>query len=115
MRCRVYPLRHRGRRLPWREVVNAPSFEGYLNTHYLSLRDAHYLAAKLVAPGDGLCKPLLPELYEPVLTNVGNGVLVMRGFERDRESAMVQEWRCELITRRRAGSRPNRCSAACSV
>ena len=97
MRCRVYPLRRRGRRLAWREVVNAPSFEGDLSTHYLSLRDAHYLVAKLVAPGDALCKPLLPELYEPVLTNLGNGVLVLRGFERDREAAMVQEWRCEVL------------------
>jgi hypothetical protein len=97
MRCRVYPLRRRGRRLPWREVVNAPSFEGDLSTHYLSLRDARYLVAKLVAPGDALCRPLLPELYEPVLTNVGNGVLVLRGFERDREAGMVQEWRCELV------------------
>ena len=34
--------------------------------------------AKLVAPGDALCKPLLPEVYEPVLTNIGNGRLVLR-------------------------------------
>jgi len=27
MRCRVYPLRRRGRRLPWREVANASSFD----------------------------------------------------------------------------------------
>jgi hypothetical protein len=78
-------------------VVNAPLFEGDLRTHYLSLPDARYFVAKLVAPGDALCRPLLPELYEPVLTNVGNGVLVLRGFERDREAAMVQEWRCELV------------------
>jgi len=96
MRCRVYPLRRCGRRLPWREVCNAPSFEGDLSTHYLSLRNARYFVATLVAPGDVLCRPLLPELYEPVLTNIGNRLLVLRGFEREGEAATVQEWRCEL-------------------
>src|SRR4030095_2754686 len=37
MRCRVYPLRRRGRRLPWREVANAASFESNLSTYYLTL------------------------------------------------------------------------------
>lgn len=53
--------------------------------------------AKLVAPGDALCKPLLPALFEPVLTSIGNGRLVLRGFERDGEAATVQEWRCEVL------------------
>jgi hypothetical protein len=97
MRCRVYPLRRRGRRLPWREVANAPSFDGDLSAHYLSLPDARYLVAKLAAPGDAFCKPLLPQLYEPVLTHLGNGVLVLRGFEREGEAATVQEWRWECI------------------
>jgi hypothetical protein len=42
-----------------------------------------------------LCKPLLPELYEPVLTSIGNGLMVLRAFEREGEAATVQEWRCE--------------------
>jgi hypothetical protein len=96
MRCRVYPLRRRGLRLSWREVVNAPAFDGDLSTHYLSLPDARYFVAKLVAPGDALCKPLLPELFEPILTSIGNGRLVLRGFEREGEAATVQEWRCEV-------------------
>jgi hypothetical protein len=41
-----------------------------------------YFVAKLVAPGDALCKPILPELHEPVLTNIGHGLLVLRAFER---------------------------------
>ena len=52
MRCRVYLLRRRGRRLPWREVQNGPVFEGELGTHYLSLPGARYFVAKLVVPGD---------------------------------------------------------------
>ena len=88
----------RGRRLPWREVSNSPSFEGDLSAYYyLSLPSGRYFVAKLVSPGDALCKPVLPELYEPVLTNIGNGLLVLRGFEREGEAATVQEWRCEGI------------------
>jgi hypothetical protein len=97
MRCRVYPLRRRGRRLPWREVCNGPSFEGDLSTHYLSLQNSRYFVATLIAPGDALCKPLLPALYEPVLANIGHGRLLLRGFERMSDSAVVQEWRCELV------------------
>ena len=89
MRCRVYPLRRRGRRLPWREVQNGPVFEGDLRTHYLSLDNARYFVASLLRPGDALCKPLLPELYEPVLTSIGNGLLVLRGFEREGKAGTV--------------------------
>ena len=97
MRCRVYLLRRRGRRLPWREVCNGPSFEGDLSTHYLSLENARYLVATLIARGDVRCKPLLPELYEPVLTSVGQGWLLLRGYERVSDAAVVQEWRCEVL------------------
>jgi hypothetical protein len=97
MRCRVYPLRRRGRRLPWREVCNGPSFQGDLRTHYLSLKDDRYFVATLVSPGDVFCKPLLPNLYEPVLITILGGLLVLRGFERLDDSAMVQEWRCEVL------------------
>ena len=54
MRCRVYPLRRRGRRLPWREVSNAPRFEGDLSTYYLTLKGERYFVAKLVAWGCAL-------------------------------------------------------------
>ena len=95
MRCRVFPLRRRGRRLPWREVVNAPSFEGDLSTYYLSLPGGCYFVAKLAAPGDALCKP--------ILVNAGNWALALRGFERLGEGegavTVVQDWRCEIITR----------------
>jgi hypothetical protein len=103
MHCRVYLLRRRGRRLPWREVQNRPVFEGELRTHYLSLDNARYFVASLLRPGDALCKPILPELWEPILINTGNGVLVLRGFERVGEAqnavAVVQEWRCEVMPR----------------
>jgi hypothetical protein len=46
---------------------------------YLLLRRTLALLT-CVAPGDALCKPLSLELYEPVLTRIGNGPLVLRGF-----------------------------------
>jgi hypothetical protein len=91
-------------RLPWRGVSNAPSFEGELSTHYLSLANVRYFVAKLVAPADALIKPLLPDLYDPVLTNIGNGLLVLRGFERLDDSATVQEGRCEVSASGRAAT-----------
>ena len=102
MRCHVYPLRCRGRRLPWREVQNGPGFEGELRTHYLTLTDARYFVASLVAPGDALCKPLLPELWEPILVNAGNWVLVLRGFERagdDPDGAATVQELCRIAAR----------------
>jgi hypothetical protein len=54
-----------------------------LSTYLLSAPEARYLVAKLVAPGDALCKALLPELYEPVLTSIGNGLIVLRRFGRE--------------------------------
>jgi hypothetical protein len=69
----------------------------------LSLDNARYFVASLLRPGDALCKPILPELWEPILINTGNGVLVLRGFERVGEAqnavAVVQEWRCEVMPR----------------
>ena len=96
MHCRVLLLRRNGRRLPWREIDNAAVFEGELSTYYLTLASARYFVAQLLGPGDAFRKPLLPELYEPVLTAIGHGVLVLRGFEREGEAATVQEWRCEV-------------------
>lgn len=91
MRCCVYLLGRRGRRLPWREDCNGPSFQGELRTHYLTLKERRYFLATLVSPGDSFCKPLLPDLYEPVLITIVGALLVLRGFERLNDSATVQE------------------------
>ena len=41
--------------------------------------------AQVLGPGDAFRKSLLAQLYEPVLTSLGNGILVLRGFEREGE------------------------------
>src|SRR5262245_14070017 len=74
-------------------------FEGDLRTSYLSLDNARYFVASLLRPGDALCKPILPGLWEPILVNAGDWVLVLRGFEREDGAAVVQEWRCEVLGR----------------
>ena len=108
MLCRVYLLRRRGSRLPWREIVNGTAYDGELRTHYLTLASARYFVASLLAPGDALCRPLVPELWEPALVSAGNGFLVLRGYERlgtaQDAPAVVQEWRCEVLRSRPGAS-----------
>ena len=109
MLCRVYLLRRRGSRRPWREIVNGTAHEGELRTHYLTLESARYFVASLLAPGDALCRPLVPDLWEPALVSAGNGFLVLRGYERLGNTkdapAVVQEWRCEVLRSRPGASR----------
>jgi hypothetical protein len=72
------------RRLPRREMVNSTTDEGDLRIHYLSPANACYFMAQLLGPGDAFRKPPLPELYEPVLTSLRNGELVLRGIRAGR-------------------------------
>jgi hypothetical protein len=52
----------------------------------------HDSAAQLVliAPGDVLCRPLLPGLYEPVLKNFGRGRLLLRSLSVWRKTASAR-------------------------
>jgi len=108
MLCRVYLLRRRGSRLPWREIVNGTAYDGELRTHYLTLASVCYFVASFLAFGDALCRPLVPELWEPALVSAGNGFLVLRGYERlgtaQEAPAVVQEWRCEVLRSRPGAS-----------
>ena len=40
---------------------------------------------------------LLPPLYSPELIALGNGALLLRGFESNEEIGYVQEWRCVVM------------------
>ena len=99
MRFIVRPMRAHGRRLPWREAVNRPSFAGDLRTYELQTAKGSIRAATLANP-DPAMRPLLPDLYEPVLTQVSPQALELRGFERhegpDGPYSVIQEWLCEL-------------------
>lgn len=63
-----------------------------LGMHYTPHGDARYHAAALHAPSDAHCTDLVPPLDELTLVAAGNGILVLRGYERVDERAFVQEW-----------------------
>ena len=92
-------LRQRGRRLPWREVINGPHYVGELVTHAVDVAGERYQVATL-RPADPVAQSPIPELYEPVLLGFAPLAFRLRGFERAEGPggwlAVVQEWHCEL-------------------
>lgn len=99
MRFRVFPLRVKGRRLPWREVQNGPSYTGDLVTYYMEVRGERYAVATLMSPEPAQGN-LLPDLYEPVLLGFAPLAFRLRGFERLKGAqgpmSVVQEWHVEM-------------------
>ena len=100
MHFKVFPLRRKGRKLPWREVQNGPAYSGDLITHIREVKGELLVVAAHRNPVAPATAPLLPELHQPVLVWVTPLALRLRGFERceDREGpfSVVQEWHCEL-------------------
>ena len=92
-----------GRRLKPRDWINQPVMVGALSMAEMSTKHGHVRYACLMS-GGGLPERLLPDLYEPVLVDLGNWILVLRGFERcdGREGrfSVVQEWHCTIEVNR---------------
>ena len=100
VRFKVYQLRRRGRRLPWRSVVNGPSFVGDLRTHVI-VRGGPYTVMSLHSPETSMGEDMIPPLYQLVLTGMGPLVFHIRGFERIEDEnggsyTVIQEWHCEM-------------------
>ena len=99
MRFKVYLLRRRGRRLPWREAQNGPIYLGRLITHTEEHGGERYSVTE-VQPDDPMNSDEMPKLYEAVLLGYAPIAFRLRGFERvegpDGGSAVVQEWHCEM-------------------
>jgi hypothetical protein len=99
MRFKVYLLRYRGRRLPWREVVNGPKYVGDLISEQITVGEERYNVITLRA-GDPVASSPAPTLYEPALLGFFTLAFRLRGFEsvsRGTSSfGVVQEWHCEL-------------------
>jgi len=100
MRFKIYLLRRRGRRLPWPEVVNGPTYAGDLRSHSIE-RAGHRFHVLTLAQADApTADPVIPELYEPVLLGFTVLSFRLRGYERveSREGhlGVVHEWHCEL-------------------
>jgi hypothetical protein len=98
MRFKVYLLRHRGRRLPWRDVKNGKTYVGDLASH-LQTHNGEQHKVLRVMPSDPMSADAPPPLYEPVLLGFAPLAFRLRGFERvegpDGAQGVVQEWHCE--------------------
>jgi hypothetical protein len=98
VRFKVYLLRHRGRRRPWRDVKNGHSYVGALVSHVEPHSGAQYSVLQL-QPSDPRSTARPPPLYEPVLLGFAPLALRLRGFERvegqDGGYGVVQEWHIE--------------------
>ena len=101
MHCRVHLLRHCGRSLARKEIENGPVYEGELSAYYMDGKGERFFVASLSGPRPLMVR-VLPDLYEPVLVTLGDQVMILRGFERlgkgDAACAVVQEWRCEVLS-----------------
>jgi len=99
MRFKVFLLRHRGRRLTWRDVHNGPNFIGQLVTHEMKSGEGTYRVLTLRAD-DPMVPTPIPPLFEPALLGFAPLAFRLRGFERVERAggtfAVVQEWHCEL-------------------
>ncbi len=96
MRFKVYPLRRRGRRLPWRDVRNGPAQVGELLSRFIDHGGYRYHVLTL-ASGAPMEQPLM-ELYEPVLLTMAPLAFRVRGFERvevGQGYTVLQEWHVE--------------------
>lgn len=67
-----------------------------LTTLHMAVHSHSVAVAALHTPSDAHCVDLVPPLYEPQLVAAGNGILVLRGYERVDERAFVQEWHCPV-------------------
>src|SRR5436853_5051540 len=81
VRFKVFLLRERGRRLPWRKVMNGPHYVGELLTYAVQTGEERYTVATL-RPLDPAAPSPIPELYGPVLLGFAPVAFRLRGFER---------------------------------
>jgi hypothetical protein len=99
MRFKVYLLRYRGRRLPWRQVSNGPKLIGDLISEQVTIGEERYNVITLRAEDPARPSPI-PPLYEPVLLGFFTLAFRLRGFESVTRGTgsfgVVQEWHCEL-------------------
>jgi hypothetical protein len=90
-------MRQHGRRLPWREIENGPSYVGALISYTTKRGESTYSAVALQS-GNPVESKSLPELYEPVLVLFAPNAFVLRGYERIETEqgaiGVVQEWQC---------------------
>jgi hypothetical protein len=93
MRVRVFPLRDRGRRT--HKTEQREGVPGDLRMYSMVHGSEMHTVARLCYRSDRSSndRELLPPLYAPRLVAVGEGSLLLRGFQSLDGAAYVQEWR----------------------
>lgn len=99
MRFKVYLLRQRGRRLPWREAKNGPVYVGTLVTHMEERGGERYKVTQLQPDAGPMSQERPPDLYEAQVIGFAPIAFRLRGFERldgpDGGCSVLQEWHVE--------------------
>jgi hypothetical protein len=94
MRARVHPLRRRGRHTPRTE--HPDGIEGDLTMRSMLQGTELRTVARLCAL-DATHEELLAPLQAPELVALGNGAMLLRGFQSHEGASYVQEWRCVFV------------------
>jgi hypothetical protein len=98
MKWRVRLMRKVGRRIPWKILDNEPGLVGTIHTHYCSYADQERYKVAALTCGKVHAEI---ELIEPQLLDLGDRVLILRGYERLQSDegpfTVLQEWRCEPV------------------
>lgn len=102
MKATIQLLRRRGRRLKRRDTGTSKQLTGTLAMFAVDHRAyGRVMVLQLVEPTNPTSSGHLAALYEPVITALGNNVIVFRGIERveteDGPVGYAQEWRCEVV------------------
>lgn len=96
MRVRVYALREQGRRT--HRTEQREGVPGDLRMYSMVHGTEMHTVARLCYRSDRSSndRELLPPLFAPRLVAVGEGSLLLRGFQSVDGAAYVQEWRCVI-------------------
>ena len=94
MKVRVFTLRLNGRRNARSEGTDGVA--GELRMYSMVHGSEMHVVARLCYRSDRSSndRELIPPLYAPTLVAVGEGSLLLRGFQSIDGAAYVQEWRC---------------------
>ena len=94
MRVRIFVLRQHGKRTHRAEATEG--VPGDLRMYSQVLGSEMHNVARLCTRTERSSqdRELLPPLYSPALVAVGEGSLLLRGFQSIDGAAYVQEWRC---------------------
>jgi hypothetical protein len=96
MRVRVFVMRQRGRRSDRGDLNDGVPGDLRMYSQVLGAEMHHIARLCTRTDRSSQDRELLPPLYSPTLVAVGEGSLLLRGFQAVDGAAYVQEWRCVI-------------------